>query len=185
MAGDKKAALRKLLLGRRDGISHDLAGISAARIRANLRRIPRFRDAASVGLYYPAGSEVPTQGIMQEAISNGVAVCLPRVRGGRALDFREIAGFSSLEPGSFGLMEPKESCPPAPPMDAVVAPAVGASADGHRIGYGGGFYDRYLAGSGAAKIALCFQRQVVGAVPREGHDVRMDYVVTEERIYGL
>jgi len=182
LVNEKKAALRKLLLEKRDGTSHDLMEINSKRIHANLKKIPTFRLATKIGLYYPAGSEVFTQKIMQEAISNGLRVCLPKVRG-EELEFREIDGFSSLEPGSFDIMEPKEGCPAAEKMEILVIPAVGTSVDRHRIGYGRGFYDRYLAGRKVVKIALCFQKQVVRSIPHEEHDVRMDYVVTEERIY--
>ncbi len=182
MASEKKAALRKLLLEKRDGTSHDLMEINSGKIHANLKKIPPFNLATKIGLYYPAGSEVLTQKIMQEAISNGRRVYLPKVSG-EELEFREIEGFSSLEPGSFDIMEPKEGCPAAQKMEVLVIPAVGASVDGYRIGHGRGFYDRYLAGSGAVKIALCFQKQIVRAMPREEHDVQMDYVVTEERVY--
>ncbi len=183
MASEKKAALRGLLLEKRDGTSHDLMEINSRRIHANLKKIPPFSLATRIGLYYPTGSEVFTQKIMQEAISNGLSVCLPRVAGAE-LEFREIGGFSSLEPGSFDIMEPRQSCPVAQRMEVLIIPAVGASTDRHRIGYGRGFYDRYLAGSRAVKIALCFQKQVVKAIPYEEHDIRMDYVVTEERVYG-
>lgn len=184
MANEKKSALRRLLLEKRDGISHSLMEINAKKIHANLKRIPEFRLATRIGLYYPTGSEVFTQNVIQEAISNGLTVCLPKIVRNE-LEFREISGFSSLEPGSFDLMEPKDACPVASGIEAIIAPAVGISVDGHRIGYGAGFYDRYLAKSGAVRIALCFQRQVVRAVPHEGHDIRMDYAVTEERIYAL
>jgi len=182
LVNEKKAALRRLLLEKRDGTSHDLMEINSKKIHANLKKVPAFRLATKIGLYYPAGSEVFTQKIMQEAISNGLKVCLPRVTGGE-LEFREIGGFHSLEPGSFDIMEPKESCPAAEKMEVLVIPAVGASADGYRIGYGRGFYDRYLANRKVVKIALCFQKQAVKAVPHEEHDIRMDYVVTEERVY--
>lgn len=182
MASEKKAALRKLLLEKRDGISHELIGISSKKIHANLKKVPEFRLATRIGMYYPTGSEVPTQGIMQEAISRGLLVHLPRVVG-EDLEFRKIDGFASLEPGSFDIMEPKDGCPEAGGMEVLVIPAVGASADRYRLGYGRGFYDRYLAGNPAVKIALCFQRQVVRRIPHEEHDVRMDYVVTEDGVY--
>jgi len=182
LASEKKAALRRLLIEKRDGISHSLMEINAKKIHANLKRVPEFRLATRIGLYYPTGSEVFTQSVMQEAISNGLTVCLPKIVGDE-MEFREISGFSSLEPGSFDLMEPKDACPVASGIEVVIVPAVGISVDGHRIGYGAGFYDRYLAKSSAVRIALCFQRQVVRAIPHEGHDIRMDYAVTEERIY--
>lgn len=182
MAGDRKAALRKTMLGRRDASSDEMIGIASDRIRRALRRVPEFSGASAVGAYYPVGSEIRTQKSIQEALARGARVCLPRIDG-ESLDFRAITGFADLERGRLGTMEPKASCPPAPPMDAVLVPAVCASPDRHRLGYGRGFYDRWLAGSGAARIAVCAEPQVVRAVPHGPLDARMDAVVTDERVY--
>lgn len=182
MSGDRKAALRKALLKRRDSASDDMVRMASESIRRSLSRLPEFSGASAVGAYYPIGSEVRTQGIMQDALAAGARVCLPRIEG-RSLDYREISGFSDLERGRMGTMEPKESRPPAPELDAVLVPAVCASPGLHRLGYGRGFYDRYLAGAGAARIAVCMESQMVREVPHEGHDERMDVVVTDERVY--
>ena len=178
----KKAALRKLLLEKRDGISHDLMEIGSNKIHGNLKRISEFRLATKIGMYYPIGSEVFTQRIMQESISNGLKTYLPKVID-QDLQFREIQGFSSLESGSFDIMEPKDNCPTATKMEVLIIPAVGASVNRYRIGYGRGFYDRFLAKNQTVKIALCFQKQIVKIIPKDEHDVQMDYIVTEERIY--
>ncbi len=182
MSSEKKAALRKLLLEKRDGISHELMEINSKKIHASLKKIPAFRLATRIGIYYPTGSEVFTQNIMQDAISNGLEVCLPRVAGDM-LEFRKIEGFASLEPGSFDIMEPTQGCPMAKKMEVIIIPALGASPDRYRIGYGRGFYDRYLAGKSIVKIALCFQRQVIRRIPHEEHDIQMDYIVTEDGAY--
>lgn len=181
MADERKAALRKTMLERRDALSDDMIRICSERIRRALRRVPEFAGAAALGAYYPIGSEVRTQKIIQDALAAGARVCLPRIDGG-ALDFRAIAGFADLERGRLGTMEPKETCPPAEP-GAVLVPAVCASPDRYRLGYGRGFYDRHLQGSGAFSIAVCAQRQVVKSVPHEPHDARVDAVVTDERVY--
>lgn len=182
MADERKAALRKSMLERRDAASDDMVQIASDRILRALRRVPEYSGASALGAYYPMGSEIRTQKAIQEALSAGVRVCLPRARGA-SLDFRAITSVSDLERGGLGAWEPKERCPPAPPMDAVLVPAVCASADRYRLGYGRGYYDRYLAESGAFSIAVCAQRQVVRAVPREPHDVRLDAVATDERVY--
>lgn len=182
MAGDRKAALRKTMLERRDAASDDMVRISSDRIRRALRGVPEFAGAACIGAYYPIGSEIRTQKIIQDALAGGVRVCLPRIDGG-SLDFRAITGFEDLERGELGTWEPRESCPRGPGMGAVLVPAVCASPDLHRLGYGRGFYDAYLAGAGGARIAVCAQRQVVRSVPREPHDEPMDAVVTDEHVY--
>lgn len=182
MSGERKAALRKALLERRDSASDDMISLASESIRRSLSRLPELAGASAIGAYYPIGSEIRTQGIMQDALAAGRRVCLPRIEGD-SLEYREVSGFADLERGRLGTMEPKESCPPAPELDAVLVPAVCASPSLHRLGYGRGFYDRYLAGAGAARVAVCAESQMVREVPHEGHDARMDVVVTDERVY--
>lgn len=171
-----------MLLARRDSISHDLIKIHSAMIHRNLKQNRAFRSADRIGIYYPGGSEVMTQDIIQDVLSCGKEACLPRITGD-GMDFRRIQSFDDLEPGSFDLLEPKDRCVVSGIMQAIIIPAVGASENGYRIGYGGGFYDRYLEGSNAVKIALCFQGQMIGTVPHDAHDVCMDYIITEEHTY--
>ena len=182
MSAERKAALRKTLLEKRDAASDDMIRMASESIRRALPRVPEFSGAAALGAYYPIGSEIRTQGMLQDALSAGVTLCLPRING-QSLDYRQVSGFSDLERGRLGTMEPKESCPPAPELDAVLVPAVCASPGLHRLGYGRGFYDRHLAGSGAARIAVCTESQMVREIPHERHDMRMDVVVTDERVY--
>ena len=156
--------------------------IYSNKIHDNLKKIHEFRLATKIGLYYPTGSEVLTQRIIQEAISKGLEVYLPKVIG-EQLEFRRIQNFSSLEHGSFDIMEPKDGCPLAGKMEVLIIPAIGTSVDMYRIGYGRGFYDRFLAKNKTVKIALCLQKQVVRMIPKEEHDIQMDYTVTEQRIY--
>ena len=178
-AGHERERLRRLLLERRDRTSADLLGIAAERIRARLRKIGPYRDARRVGAYHPIGSEIDTRGIMQELLSSGREVCLPAVAGG-GLEFRRVSGPADLEEGALGIMEPRGSCAACAGLDAVLVPAVGVSAGGARLGYGRGHYDRYRAGSGAARIALALEKQVC-RIPEEPHDAPMDWVVTEDR----
>lgn len=181
--------------------------IASKQIHKNLMQIPQFRLCTKVAFYYPTGSEVFTQGAIQEAISKGLAVYLPKVVGNN-LEFRRIDGFTSLEQGSFDILEPKDSCLSVEPSDieVMIIPAVGASEDCFRLGYGHGFYDKFLAKKGCCdtdsvidadtdtiidtdtipspiKIAICFQKQIVKSIPNDVHDSRMDFVVTEDRIY--
>lgn len=182
MASEKKTALRKLLLEKRDNTSHDLLEINSKKIHGNLKKISEFRLATKIGMYYPIGSEVFTQRIIQESLSHGLKTCLPKVAGTK-LEFRQILDFASLEPGSFGILEPKDSCAHASDMEVIIVPAVGASADRHRLGYGRGFYDRFFEKNNITKIALCLQKQVVKNMPYEDHDIRMDYIITEQGVY--
>lgn len=176
-----KTSLRRLLLKRRDATSDDLLRISSRAILRKLGSIRPYRDAACVGAYHPVGSEVLTQEIIQNLLSAGRKVCMPKVSV-RDMEFRQIRDFSDLEVGAFGIMEPKDACPVQESLDVVLVPTVGVSPDGVRLGYGRGYYDRFLAGRDAVTVSLTLEKQVVRKIPRSPHDILMDWIVTEERV---
>lgn len=178
-----KASLRRLLLERRDRTSGDLLKIAAKKIQNRLREIGAYRDAKKIGLYYPTGSEIPTQDIIQELLSAGKKVCLPKVLG-RDMVFRQISDFASLECGSFDIMEPKDRCPAENSLDAVLVPAVGMSPQGVRLGYGHGFYDRFLEKNKTVTISPILEKQLIRNIPKSETDQAIDWIVTEDDVYG-
>ena len=177
----EKKSLRKLLLEKRDNTSFDFMNIASEKIQKRLKKIKVFRDAQKIGAYYPIGSEVLTQDIIQELLSIGKDVFLPKVVG-ESMEFRKIIDFSSLEKGSFEIMEPKDSCQVSNNLDVILVPTVGISSMGLRLGYGHGFYDRFLADYNTTTISLVLEKQIVKNIPKEGHDIIMDWIVTEDRI---
>ena len=177
----EKNSLRNLLLEKRDGTSFDLMKIASEKISKKLKKIRTFRDAKKIGAYYPIGSEVLTQDIIQELLSDGKEVFLPRVSG-ENMDFKKISDFSSLESGSFDIMEPKIECQTENDLDVILVPTVGITPKGVRLGYGHGFYDRFLADHKTSTISLTLEKQVVKNIPKSDHDVLIDWVVTEDRI---
>jgi 5-formyltetrahydrofolate cyclo-ligase len=177
----EKKSLRNLLLEKRDGTSFDLMKIASEKISKKLKKIRTFRDAQKIGAYYPIGSEVLTQDIIQELLSDGKEVFLPRVSGD-SIDFKRIRDFSSLESGSFDIMEPKIECQTENELDVILVPTVGISPKGVRLGYGHGFYDRFLASHKTSTISLTLEKQVVKNIPKSDHDVLIDWVVTEDRV---
>jgi len=132
-------------------------------------------------VYYPIGSEILTQDIIQELISNGKDVFLPTVIG-ENIEFRKIVDFSSLEKGSFDIMEPKDDCQTDNDLDVVLVPTVGISPIGVRLGYGHGFYDRYLTEHKVTTISLILEKQIIKNIPKLEHDIIIDWIVTEDRI---
>lgn len=177
----EKTALRKILLEKRDMISFDLQKIAAEQIQKNLKKINSFRDAKKIGSYYPIGSEVLTQDIMQEIISKGKELYLPKLVE-KNIEFRKIASFADLEKGRFDIMEPKDDCPKEDKLDVVLVPAVGITPQGVRLGYGFGYYDRFLNSNDVEAIALIVEKQVVKNIPKSEHDHIIDWTVTEDRV---
>ncbi len=177
----EKKSLRNLLLEKRDNTSADFLNIASQKIQKKIKKINAFRNAQKIGAYFPIGSEILTQDIIQELLSNGKDVFLPRVEGTR-MEFRKIAGFSSLEKGSFEIMEPKDDCQIDNELDVILVPTVGISPAGTRLGYGHGFYDRFLAEHKSVTISLTLEKQIIKNIPRAEHDAIIDWIATEDKI---
>jgi 5-formyltetrahydrofolate cyclo-ligase len=180
----ERKSLRSLLLEKRDNTSFDFMKIASGKIQKKLKKINVFRDAQKIGMYYPIGSEVLTQDIIQELLSNGKDVFLPKVIG-KKMEFRKISNFSSLEKGSFDIMEPKDECPTDNNLDVVLVPTVGISPVGVRLGYGHGFYDKFLAEHKTATISLTLEKQIVKNIPKSEHDIIINWIITEDRILEI
>ncbi|MFB5597965.1 MAG: 5-formyltetrahydrofolate cyclo-ligase [Nitrosopumilaceae archaeon] len=178
----EKSSLRKTLLEKRDATSYDLIKISSKQIQTNLEKIEDYRNAKSIAFYYPIGSEVLTQGLMLKVLSLGKDVLLPKVIGDE-LEFRKVKDFDSLEKGGFDIMEPKDICQKSDQIDVVIVPTVGISPDGSRLGYGHGYYDRFLSKTNAVSIALTYEKQIVKSVPSNQNDVKINWIVTEDRFF--
>ena len=178
----KKESLRELLLERRDNTSFDLLKIASKKMQKRINKVYAFKDAQKIGLYYPIGSEILTQDIIQELISKGKDVFLPKVTG-ETMEFRKIEDFGSLEIGNFDIMEPKEDCVVNNNLDVIVVPTVGITPTGIRLGYGHGFYDKFLANNKATTISLTLEKQIIKNIPKSEHDINMDWVITEDRMF--
>ena len=174
----EKAALRKAAAGRRDA-AHDAAAEQAA--NAALAGFLRAQAPATLAGYMPMRSEISPLAAM-EALAGDAQLCLPVVEGaGRPLSFRAWAPGEALVEGAFGVRIPAAGRPVTP--EALIVPLLAFDRAGYRLGYGGGFYDRTLAGLRARgpvlAVGLAFGAQEVSTVPREGTDQPLDAIVTE------
>ncbi len=177
----EKARLRKQLLDARDGMSLDFIKITSKEIQENLRKIDFFRNAKTIGTYFSIGSEVRTQDILQEILNAGKELALPKVVK-NDLVFKKITNFAELEPGNFSVMEPKDKCEIVKNLDVVIVPAIALTREGFRLGYGFGYYDRYLHGKKSVTIALSYAKQVIKSFPHDDHDIKMNFIVTEDKV---
>lgn len=173
-----------MLLERRDATSFDMIKIASQQIHNKLRKQKLFREAKKIGAYYPIGSEVLTQDIMQEILSVGKELYLPKVIHSE-IEFRRITDFSCLEKGSFEIMEPKNDCPASNNLDLILVPTIGISQEGVRLGYGLGFFDKFLSQNKITTISLVYEKQVIKKIPHSDHDVLMNWVLTEDRIFKV
>jgi len=173
-----------MLLERRDETSFDMMKIVSQQIHKKLRKSKIFKDANKIGAYYPIGSEVLTQDILQEVLSSGRELFLPKVVEDE-IEFRKTTDFSYLEKGNFDIMEPKDNCPADNNLDLLLVPTVGISQDGVRLGYGHGFYDKFLSKNKVETVSLIYEKQVIKKIPRTEHDIIMNWILTEDRFVNV
>lgn len=146
--------------------------------------LPAYKDAHLILTYMSVGIEVATTMLIQHAFNEGKLVAVPRCLSGRKLEFVKISSFNQLESASFNLLEPKKDLPPISQEELVdsicVVPALTIDYQGWRIGYGAGYYDRFLSNYSGEKIGLIRNQNLSEtALPHDNNDVAVDVIVTE------
>lgn len=139
---------------------------------------PLYRDARCIYGYLPYNQEVRTTEMLAKALADGKRVAVPKVYGD-VMRFHYITDLSRVEKGYCGIPEPLGDEPVAGEEDALVLmPGLAFDSKGGRMGYGGGFYDKFLeAESKHPTLALCYDFQMVPRVPVEEHDHPVDAVI--------
>ena len=151
-------------------------------ITDSLISLPEYKNAARLFLYVDCKNEVVTRDLIRRALSEGKQTAVPKCRD-RRMDFFEIRDLSELSPGSFGILEPVTERRADWEDALMIMPGVAFDRNLHRIGYGGGYYDRYLASHpGLFCIALAFSFQVYAHIPFEECDIMPHILITEKEI---
>lgn len=173
-----KAELRREMRSLRDGISHFQRAEWSRRIAENAAEaIPA---GATVMVYASVGSEVDTAPLASLLRRKGCRLCLPVVRGGGIMDAALWTPDAKLRTDRYGIPVPAQETLIAPEeIGWIIVPGLAFDGTGGRLGYGGGYYDRYLKNCGAVRMAAAFHVQRVEAVPSSEWDERMDIIVDE------
>ncbi len=189
MIRKKKKELRKKVQELRDVLDPLQQRLLSDQIAANLWSVPEFISAETILFFISFRSEVDTLSMIRRALEEGRTACIPctdmddkSMVASRILDMDD-----DLEMGNYNILEPKEEClRPVPPtqIDVVLMPGVAFDITGGRLGYGGGYYDRFLerCNPHCLLIALAFELQVVDHVPCADHDHHIHKIVTEKRV---
>ena len=177
--GDGKALLRRTLLARRKALSSGMEGAERSlRMQTRLLESVFWKRSVRVTLYMAVRGEADTALLLAEAWKSGREVFLPRCRRGEPgmMDMVACAGPEELERSSFGLLEPRpgvcsrllsDEALSAGAQTLVLVPALAFDAEGYRLGYGGGYYDRLLDRAHCAVVGLSFHDLLVPRLPRE------------------
>lgn len=150
-------------------------------VQHSVAQSKEFAQAKTLGAYFPKGSEVRTSLLMSTARKHGKIVALPKTEG-YYVHFYEYSPNDDLTEGRFGVMEPRPK-KPVEKVDLLLVPGVAFDGKGCRIGYGKGFYDRFLAaGLASFSIGLAYSFQVVKELPRGRFDRSLNAVATENGV---
>ncbi|CAE6418811.1 unnamed protein product [Rhizoctonia solani] len=200
----QKASLRKTVLHARSLISPSDIKNGSESITKRLTETQTFRESRAVSCFLSMSGEVDTDGIVQEVLRAGKKLYVPRMNG-RVIDMLrvyDVGDLNGLPSGKWGIREPEPAKDGEPRQDAmqigdldlIVMPGVAFDSKLARLGYGRGFYDRfvntYAEKFGAARIpklvGVALDAQIVkpGEIPLEGHDRILDAIVTPANHYG-
>ena len=172
---NKKAALRRELLSlRRAATSYKLK-------KEELSGYDAFIKAKTVFCYVSAHGEVDTLGLIEELLSEKTVVVPYCVDTFGNMICCEIHSLSDLTEGKFGIPEPKNPLPfPKEKIDFVIVPGVAFDKNGYRLGYGKGYYDRFLKDISPYKLGVCRKEFYLDTLPHDKHDIKMNDVYIKE-----
>lgn len=179
-----KSALRKEYKLRRAAVENKAQ--KDILIAKKLLDFPQFKSAGDVLCYSSFGSEIDTARIIGESLALGKRLFLPKCLGEKGrMRFFLIASPDDLAKGAYGIAEPDiHKCSAAAGFENAlcIVPALSFDRSGFRLGYGGGYYDRFLAENDVISVGLCYNELISNALPHESFDKSVDFVITETEI---
>ena len=176
-----KNEVRQLIKAYRQKLTDEDVKIQSRLIIDRLKKSDIYKTSENVFLYISYNREVDTYMLLSQCFMDGKKVYAPKVLSKTNMEFYCIQNEHDLVSGYMGIMEPSDSCEKAKTRDGLfIMPGLAFDYDFHRIGYGGGFYDRYLSVDNTfIKAALAFDFQLLESIPYEEHDLKPDYIITQ------
>lgn len=179
-----KSEIRQQILKTRQNLGNKQRADLSVIISNKLTSLSAVIDSKCIMAYYAYRGEVDLSIFMEFCISRGIRIALPRIVNEGVMEAAEYKGNSEMQQNRFGIFEPTGNRIERESIDAVIAPAVAFDQRLYRLGYGGGYYDRFLKDADAVKIGVCYDFQIVERLPSESHDVKMDMVISEKSTLG-
>ena len=180
---ETKKSIRQIIRKQRKELDPMIWQSQTAEICRKTCELDIFREATDIYCYIDFGGEVGTRPLMLEAWKLGKTVWVPKVHG-ETMDFYEITSFDELKPGAYGILEPDAGIPASADDGLMIMPGVAFDTNRNRVGYGGGYYDRFLSQMGGYignRFMLAFEMQRVKEVEAEACDIRVNRILTDRR----
>ena len=183
----EKQRLREERLAAREALSEQERSVLDDRITQKLLAISEYVEATTVLTYVSVSSEVSTRMFIESVLRDGKTVAVPRCLPGHCLEFVAIASLEQLVAAPFNLLEPAKELPAVTEdqrnNSICIVPALLVDTKGYRLGYGAGFYDRFLSTYFGKKICLAYQQNLSRTMlPHTAFDVAVDMVITESEV---
>ena len=181
---EKKAVLRKEIWAELAKLSPEERENSDAGLFETFLLLPQVQKAETIFAFWGIpGKEPDTSKLIARLLEQGKVVGLPRMLPGRQMEVRKYDPAIPMVKAAFGIEEPSTQCEllAKESIDLVLTPAVAYDQKGYRMGFGGGYYDRWLENYTGGTVGLCRECVLQSAVPVEPHDAQVDVVVTEKR----
>ncbi|MCP1125174.1 5-formyltetrahydrofolate cyclo-ligase [Bacillus sp. AFS018417] len=186
---EEKKRLRKEILQRMNALSEEQYTTLSAKIVDSLYKQREWIEAKTIGITLSMEREVNTYAIIEKAWEEGKAIVVPKCnRETRTMTFRQITNFEQLETVYMNLREPDPSITEevsAEEIDLLLVPGVAFTRKGERVGYGGGYYDRYLVNYKEKTLSLVFDFQIVSHIPVEPFDKTVQKIITEKETISI
>lgn len=178
-----KKAIRKEIFQRRKAASQESLDDWSNKIVEKVLQTQMYKECSTIYTYVAYKREVETKGLILQAWKDGKKVAVPRVEG-EVMNFYYITSLDELENSDMGIPEPKPVNPADDEFALMVMPGVAFDKNMNRIGYGGGYYDRYLEEhTNLKRLAIAFEFQFVdGPLPTEPTDICPEMIITEENV---
>lgn len=184
---ESKSHIRKTYIVRRNGLSKKLVALKSEVIKNHILQLPDLLNARTIMAYLSFDNEVRTDEIISELIKSSKTVCVPKLFGKKMVPYKIFSINEDFIIDRYGIREPHSDISmevDRKDIDVVIVPGVVFDLHGGRYGYGGGYYDRFLATlkPTAKKIAIAFDLQISKKLPLSDSDVWIDSLITESGI---
>ena len=173
-----KQEIRKYIVNKRKELPDTEVIEKSLKIVEKIFFHPIFLKSEVVYCYKSIQNEVNMDHIINKLLKDNKQVALPRIDHNQ-MNFFMINTKEDLEKGYFGIYEPKDYCKKADLPDLVLVPGVAFTPDGYRLGYGGGFYDRFLSEINTYSIGIGYAFQIINSLPIEEHDKKLNEIITD------
>lgn len=184
-----KTELRTFIKDQKSGLTKEEVLAYSKVITDKFLSLEEYNSADTIYTYIPFNTEIITNDIIERAWKDGKKVAVPKVEGPGVIEFYYITDWASLQPGSYNILEPNTNIlQKANDTDILmIMPGLAFDRNHNRIGYGGGFYDRYIQkakedNKTIKKIAFAYKFQVVETIETEEFDEKVDIILTEDEI---